>query len=95
MTNTDELLRQEFEAWSSGRDLVGAYSPWSAYQACNAKHQEEMARDKALLRECAKELRDIHIHSKEPFTSHEWLFYAHDVSGKILEKLKQQGYDND
>lgn len=94
---TQGELRAEFEGYTGLESFVASPENYNepydtrsyeaGYQACNAKRQEEMARDKALLRECAKELNDIHIHSKEPFTSHKWLFYAHDVSGKVLEKL--------
>jgi hypothetical protein len=63
---TNDELRQEFEEWYGSKpeqDKWGNYelplpqARWEAYQACNAKRQEEMARDKALLRECASYIR--------------------------------------
>ncbi len=82
-TNTDELLRQEFEEWFSANypdpvpiECIDEWrvfrsNQFSAYQACNAKRQKEMARDKALLREC-------------------WKAHA-----KVEEALKQAGYGNE
>jgi len=90
MTNTDELLRQEFEAWydplhlgdMNMKDAVTRAYVWSAYQACNAKRQGEMARDKALLRECAATMKE----NIESCCTYSLVMY---------NKLQQAGYGNE
>ena len=61
---TQDELRAEFEAWLDAPNnswlddpLSVGYIQWEAYQACNAKRQEELARDKALLRECLEAMQ--------------------------------------
>jgi hypothetical protein len=57
---------------------------YAGYMACNAKRQEEMARDKALLRECAHMLL--------------WAIKTGRAAGwtdVLLGNLKQAGYGNE
>lgn len=109
--NQDEL-RQEFEAWYNsnhkepinaadrrrdGDYRLGISGKWQAYQACNAKQNEEMARDRALLREC---FYIVDSQARQDYGAQKLLagFAPCEPDSPALQlrnKLKQAGHGND